>query len=154
MNARRVMLVVGIVVVAVVASAAVLLRIKGPSMLGWFLPVPSPEEMYPPAPAMPPAVSTPIEDLLSQHEAFLKSKAPRVFSSLQPGLSDAEIDALETKHGLKLTSDLRALYRWRNGTPPGANVDAFPNHRFVPLDVALTNRDDLRKQVKAGTPAQ
>ncbi|MBW3538979.1 MAG: SMI1/KNR4 family protein [Planctomycetes bacterium] len=103
---------------------------------------------------MPPAVSTPVENLLSQYEAFLKSKAPSVLSALQPGLTDSEIDALERQHGVKLTSDLRALYRWRNGTPRSANIDAFPDHQFVPLDVVFADRDELRKQVKAGTPEQ
>jgi cell wall assembly regulator SMI1 len=151
---RRALSAVGIILVAIVALAILLLRIEGPSMLSSFLPVLSPEEMYPPAPAMPSIVSTRAEELLAQYEAFLSSKAPTVFSALQPGLSDAEIDAIEQKHNLKLTDDLRSLYRWRNGTPRTANVDAFPNHQFVPLDVALENRDDLRKQVEIGTPEQ
>jgi cell wall assembly regulator SMI1 len=149
---RRVLIAVGVIFLAFVVLAVVLLRVVGTSMVGWLLP--SPEGMYPTAPAMPPVVSTRVEDLLSQYEAFLKSKAPAVFSALQPGLSDSEIDALEARHGLKLTPDLRALYRWHNGTPRSANVQAFPNHEFVPLDVALANRDALRKQVDAGTPQQ
>ncbi len=135
-------------------AVVVLVRMKGPAMLSSFLPTPSPDEMYPPAPAMPPVVAVPVEDLLATYEAFLKAKAPSVLAALQPGLSDSEIDKLEAAHSIKLTSDLRALYRWRNGTPRSANVDTFPNHKFVPLDVALANRDDLRKQVKAGTAEQ
>jgi cell wall assembly regulator SMI1 len=118
------------------------------------LPVPSPEEMYPQAPAMPPIVTTPVEDLLAQYEAFLRSNVPTVLSALQAGLPDSEIDTLEGQHSVKLPADLRALYRWRTGTPRSANVDAFPNHEFVPLDVALTDRDDLRRQVKAGSAEQ
>ena len=118
-------------------------------MVDAFLPVPSPEKMYPQAPAMPPIVTTPVEDLLSQYESFLGSNAPTVLSALQSGLTDSEIDTLERQHGLKLPADLRSLYRWRNGTPRSANIDVFPDHEFVPLDVALTNRNDLRKEVKA-----
>jgi cell wall assembly regulator SMI1 len=143
-----------VIFLSIVVVVVVLVIAKGPAIVGWFVPTPSPGQMYPPAPAMPPPVSTPVEALLSQYESFLKSKAPAVFAALQPGLTDAEIDALEMKHGLKLTADLRGLYRWRNGTRPSANLDAFPNHQFVPLDVALSNRDDLRKQVSGTTPAQ
>jgi len=103
---------------------------------------------------MPPTVATEVEDLLAQYEAFLKTKTSAVFSALQPGLSDTKIDAIEKEYHLKLTDDLRALYCWHNGTQLTANVDAFPNHQFVPLDVALANREDLRRQVQAGTPAQ
>jgi cell wall assembly regulator SMI1 len=149
-NVRRILIAVCIVVVI----AVVLFRYKGLLVLSYFVPIPSPSEVYPSAPAMPAPVATPIEDILSQYEAFLKAKAPLVWSTLQPGLSDAQIDVLEAKYSLKLTGDLRALYRWRNGTPRTAGVDAFPDHEFVPLDVALANRDDLRKQVKAGTPEQ
>lgn len=153
-NVRRILIAGGVAILVLVVAAVVLVRLKGPAMLSSFFPVPSPDEMYPSAPAMPPVVAAPVEDLLSQYEAFLQAKAPAVFAAMQPGLSDREIDDLEALHSIKLTSDLRALYRWRNGTPPSANVHAFPDHQFVPLDVALANRDDLRKQVKAGTPEQ
>lgn len=151
---RRNLLTAGVAVLVLVVGAVVLFRLKGPTMLASFFPAPSPGEMYPAAPAMPPVVAAPVEDLLATYEAFLKSKAPAVLAVLQPGLSDAEIDKLETAHSLQLTKDLRALYRWHNGTPRNANIDAFPNHEFVPLGLALANRDDLRKQVKAGTPEQ
>jgi hypothetical protein len=35
-----------------------------------------------------------------------------------------------------------------------ANIQAFPNHEFLPLELALTNRNDLREQVRAGTHEQ
>jgi cell wall assembly regulator SMI1 len=108
--------------------------------------------MYPLAPTMPPTVSTAIEDLLARHEAFLKEKVPTAFSALQPGLSDSQIDALEAKYGLKLTSDLRALYRWHNGTNQNAFIDVFPNHSLVSLEVALLNRERIRSQVRQQTP--
>ena len=115
---------------------------------------PSPSFFYPPAPAMPAPVATSIDDLLARYEKLLSVGAPKVFKSLQPGLTDAEIDALEAKHSFKLTPDLRALYRWRNGTPRSAGLNAFPDHWFVPLDEAILERDTLTKQVKAQSKAQ
>src|SRR5262245_44368539 len=120
-------------IIVVVIVAMVLPRLRS-SLITAMLP--SGGATYPSAPAMPAVVATPVEELLSQHEAFLKSNVPTAHAALQPGLSDAEIDAIENQHSFKLTADLRALYRWHNGTAPGANVDAFPNHQFVPLDVA------------------
>ena len=118
------------------------------------IPTPPPGSMYPAAPPMPAAVPTPVEDLLSQHEAFLKSHAPATGAALLPGLTDLQIDALEATYSVKLTPDLRALYRWHNGSNPASSLSAFPDHLFIPLDTALANREDLRKQVKASTPDQ
>jgi cell wall assembly regulator SMI1 len=151
---RRIFIAAGVAILVLVVAAVALIRLNWPALLSSFYPTLSPDEMYPPAPAMPPVVAAPVDDLLAKYEAFLKAKAPSVLAALQPGLSDAEIDKLEAAHSIQLTSDLRALYRWRNGTPRSANLDAFPNHEFVPLDVALANRDDVRKQVKTQTPEQ
>jgi cell wall assembly regulator SMI1 len=105
---------------------------------------------YPPAPAMPAPVPESVVDLLARYEKLLEAKAPMVLATLQPGLTDAEIDTLESRHAIKLTGDLRALYRWRNGTPRNAStIHVFPDHWFVPLDEALTDRDVMRKQVRA-----
>ncbi len=145
---RRLSIVVA-TAIAIVAAALVLWRTTGPAMLGQFVSVLSSDELYPPAPTMPATVPTPVEDLLAEYEAFLRSDCPTVFTALQPGLSDARIDELEQSHGLKLTDDLRALYKWHNGTPRSANVDAFPNHEFIPFDVALTNRTLHGQQVAA-----
>lgn len=140
--------------IAIVVAALVLWRTTGPAMLGQFVSVLSSDVIYPPAPPMPAIVRTSIEDLLAEYESFLRSDCPTVFAALQPGLSDTQIDELEQSHGLKLTEDLRALYKWHNGTPRSANVDAFPNHEFIPFDVALTNRDLVRQQSEAASALQ
>ena len=56
---------------------------------------------------------------------------------MQRGLTDARIDALQAKHGFVLPHDLRALYRWRNGSPRDSRVDVFAGHQFLALDEAL-----------------
>lgn len=110
---------------------------------------------YPPAPPMPSVVSESTDELLVKYEQILKDRAPAVLSSLKPGLTDAEIDTLESKNGFKLTADVRALYRWHNGTASSAaTVDVFPDHRFIPLDQAVVDRDTLRGQVKSSSPAE
>ena len=79
--------------------------------------LPPPGEMYPRAPAMPPTVPETAGDLLSRFERILRDRAPEVLASMQRGLTDARIDALQSRHGFVLPPDLRALYRWRNGSP-------------------------------------
>ena len=138
---RRILIAICIVAALIVAAGFVLR-----SMLT--------AHLYPQAPTMPPIVVTPVEELLSQYETFLKVKAPVVFASLQPGLTDSEIDVMEQKYSLKLPPDIRALYRWRNGTASTANVEAFPDHRFVPLDVALATRDIDQHQAKVAPVLQ
>ncbi len=70
----------------------------------------------PRAPQMPAAVGETAEKLLARYEQILQKQAPKVLAATQPGLSNAEMDALEKKFHCVLPADLRALYRWRNGT--------------------------------------
>jgi hypothetical protein len=90
---RRVLIAISVTIVAIIAFGVIALRMKGPALLpeilSAFIPVPSPEVAYPHAPSMPPAVTTPVDELLSQYEAFLKANVPTVFSALQPGLTDS-----------------------------------------------------------------
>jgi len=100
--------------------------------------------MYPTAPQMPPIVSQSTEEILGQLEFQLKSKAPQIFTNLQPGLSDEKIVELERKSGIQLPDEIKALYRWRNGfklemiNSCGFQVAGpMPGHYFLPLEEAL-----------------
>ena len=117
-------------------------------------PRPTALQMYPRAPAMPAAAIEPVESLLVRYERFLADRGPAVLASLQPGLDDAAIDSLESRRAFKLPGDLRALYRWRNGTARESPLDAFPDHRFIPLDEAIAERDTLQVQVARATREQ
>jgi hypothetical protein len=76
----------------------------------------------------------------------LETNAPAVMHALQPGLSDVQIAKLETQGGFRLSDDLRALYRWRNGMPTNSTVGLLPGHRFVPLGEAVDERALLGQQ--------
>jgi cell wall assembly regulator SMI1 len=132
-------------------ALAVLVVVLG---LGWIL-VPRAVQnfFYPPAPAMPAAVPETVETLLAQYERLLHDRSPKVLAATNPGLSDAQIDALEKKHQFTLPHDLRALYRWRNGTSDRF-VDTFADHRLVPLEEALAQRDALAGEVGKQGPFQ
>ncbi|MGA2798750.1 MAG: SMI1/KNR4 family protein [Thermoguttaceae bacterium] len=119
------------------------------------LPPPPPADaLYPHAPHMPDVVSETSDKLLAKYERMLADQAPNILAALQPGLTDKEIDELEAKFSFNLTPDLRILYRWRNGTSRTTNINAFPDHEFIPLDQALVKRDALKKHINNATPEQ
>jgi cell wall assembly regulator SMI1 len=102
---------------------------------------------YPSPTAFPKVVADDIDTALARFEQALHRHAPDTLAALQPGLSDAQIDAIEREHHLRLTDDLRALYRWRNGSPPDARIDLIPGHRFVPLNEAAAFPSLMRQQL-------
>jgi cell wall assembly regulator SMI1 len=111
---------------------------------------------YPPAPPMPPIVSRPMAEILGELEAVMKTNAPRVLEDLQAGLPNAEITALERQAGFQLPEDIRALYRWRNGSRSSDPrlAGPIPGHRFVPLAEALSLPAVISGQVAGATPVQ
>ena len=97
----------------------------------------------------PPVVSEPLDVALARFEAALQQHHPEALRALQPGLTDAAIDDMTARGRVRLTPDLRALYRWRNGTVRTSRSDPIPMYRFVPLDEAIAARDDFRRQGQA-----
>jgi len=89
---------------------------------------------YPKPKTMPPVVSATTEQLLLQLQSVLEKRAPEVLLSLQQGLLDKQISELEAKGGFILSPDLRAFYKWRNGTTNSTQVSLIPGHRFLPLE--------------------
>ncbi len=150
---RRIRITFAIIGLLLIVGLIVLWRSKGDAILASLVQA-SRGEIYPAAPKMPQAVSTSIDELLATYEQTLRERAPQVLVTLQPGLNDAEIDALEKEHHFKLTADLRALYRWRNGSALASNVTAFPDHHFVLLDRAIAERDEVLSQLKKQPPPQ
>ena len=61
-------------------------------------------------PAMPAAVTTPMDQLLKELEIEMRAKTPEVLKSFLPGLHDFEIDRLEQIAGVKLAPDIRARF--------------------------------------------
>ena len=75
-------------------------------------------------------------ETLKNLEGWLKLNYWVAFDSLQPGLTDTEIDALLKDWPFKLSSDVRALYRWRNGFEDDL-IQLLPNLSFLTLESAL-----------------
>lgn len=143
MNRSRKMLVVALAAMALVVIAVI---IAAPSLERSFF--------YPKPHGLPKAVSLKTEQLLAELQAVLETNAPIVARSLQPGLSDAQILALENQGQFRLSEDLKALYRWRNGMPANSPCGLIPGQRFLPLDEFVQQRAQLSQQMASATSAQ
>lgn len=60
---------------------------------------------------------------------------PVAARALRPGLSDEQIDALTKDLPFRLPSELRVLYRWRDGGTPGIPFVGY--HGFLSLEQAV-----------------
>jgi cell wall assembly regulator SMI1 len=92
---------------------------------------------------MPDEVADSMSEILYRLDRILQTNAPHVLAELQPGLSEIEITQLEDQNNVRLAADVRAIYRWHNGSRQSTNAlpTAFlPGHRFVPLDEALAEK--------------
>ena len=78
-----------------------------------------------------------MNELLSRFDTWLATNLSDYYASLQPGITDAELDAFEAKLGHKLTDDFRSLYKWRNGSHEQVNqneshpIDSMGGTPFV-----------------------
>lgn len=109
---------------------------------------------YPKPQGLPPVVSQSTEQLLARLQSVLEINAPLVASALQPGLSDAQLSALEAQGGFRLSEDLRALYRWHNGLATNSTVGLLAGQRFVPLEEVVRERALVGQQVASGSALQ
>jgi cell wall assembly regulator SMI1 len=100
---------------------------------------------------MPAEVSMPMNEVLARLEGVLRTNAPQVLATLQPGLSEQAIAKLEKDFGVNLPDDIKELYQWHNGSRPATNVleEFLPLYRYVPLDEALTERKTIQQQAQS-----
>lgn len=94
--------------------------------------------MYPPSPPeMPPCVPAALPDLLAEYEGILIKLGVPVERCLNKGLSDKQVEEIETQFSIKLSEDIKDLYKWHNGTPADCPIEVFPLGRLLPLDYSL-----------------
>jgi SMI1 / KNR4 family (SUKH-1) len=139
---RKFLVLAAALLVAVLVAAI----IAGPSIQRSFF--------YPKPHGLPPAVAFTTEELLGRLQAVLATNAPIVAQSLQPGLSDAQISALEREGGFRLSDSLKSLYRWRNGMLTNSPCGLVPGQRFPPLEEVARERVAARQQLSSASAAQ
>lgn len=80
-----------------------------------------------------------VETLIGRMDRWLAANRPEYYAILQPGATDADLDAFEDRFSLKLPSAFRQLYRWRNGQDPMSYAPLQSNRSFCTLeDIART----------------
>lgn len=106
--------------------------------------------LYPVAGPMPAIVSDSMPVVLARLETALKTNAPQVLASLQPGISSGNIEKLEQRYHVQIPDDIQAIYEWHDGARRSTNeiVEFIPMYRFLPLEEALEDR-----QLSAAAPA-
>lgn len=85
-------------------------------------------------------------EAIQRLHAWLTAQRPAYLALLQPGVSDAQLDALEARWGLPLPPAFRAFYRWRNGQPNSSSTPLTGNWTWMSLqDLAETKQmlDDM-----------
>ncbi|NHZ90832.1 beta-1 3-glucan biosynthesis protein [Massilia sp. CCM 8733] len=83
-----------------------------------------------------------MNDLLERLQSCIESRFPSMAASLNPGASQAAIDAFERAIGRPLPPSLRALYSWHDGQADCADQIAlglFFGLPFLPLDATLAH---------------
>jgi len=135
-----------IITVTLAATLILVLILIGPSTQRSFF--------YPKPGVLPVTVGESMEVLLTRLQAALDKDAPHVTQSLQPGLSDEQIAALESQGGFRLSDDLRALYRWRNGIPTNSTLWFIPGHRWLPLEESVRERIAILENSRSATYRQ
>jgi cell wall assembly regulator SMI1 len=90
-------------------------------------------------------MSTPPTDreLIERLDRWLAAHRPGYYSRLQPGVSDADLDAFETQFAFKLPSAFRELYRWRNGQDPMSYDSLQGNRMFCALEEVASTKEML-----------
>ncbi len=84
---------------------------------------------------------------LKQLDKNIKKKRPEYYSLLQEPLTEKEISELELKYNIKLPSDLKELYLWKNGQSQ-ENYEAFVNNAmFEPLEQVLLSSKELTQMI-------
>ena len=83
-----------------------------------------------------------IDELLPRLENWLEENRPDFFGNLQDGVSEASLDAFETKFSVNLPDSFRQLYRWRNGQDR-LHLSSFQDNLMFLSREEITNAKSL-----------
>jgi cell wall assembly regulator SMI1 len=76
---------------------------------------------------------------------YLKEFRPDFYLNLNAALKDEEIKALEKKFKITIPSDLKELYKWKNGQ---SSFHSFVNNSmFMPLEEALASAQECTSMI-------
>lgn len=88
-------------------------------------------------------------DLIERIDRWLAANRPDFYRSLQPGVDDAALDALETQFSFKLPIAFRQLYRWRNGQDPLSSASLQRNRSFCSIEEVASIKQMLDDMIES-----
>lgn len=91
-----------------------------------------------------------MESVLAALESVLRQRHPLLLRSLGPGLTDEQIRQLESSIELRLPTEVRRLYAWKNGLECSGPTcpEILPGYVLLPLQEAV---EIYRELVKSAT---
>jgi cell wall assembly regulator SMI1 len=90
-----------------------------------------------------------MQELIRRADAWLKANRPDYYAILRPGVDDAALYAYEARFGLVLPTELKQLYRWRDGQDLAPSLALVHNHMFVPLSNSASDKEMLDGMIGA-----
>jgi len=81
--------------------------------------------------------------LIDRVDRWLVANRPDYHACLQPGVTDATLDAFESRFVLRLPEAFRAFYKWRNGQAPSCYDSLQDNRMFSPLEEVAASKEIL-----------
>jgi cell wall assembly regulator SMI1 len=83
-----------------------------------------------------------VEAFIGRMDRWLATNRPAYYALLQPGATEADLDAFEAQCSLVLPAEFRRVYLWRNGQDPNSSAPLQMNRTFMTL-AEITERKDL-----------
>lgn len=90
-----------------------------------------------------------IDNLITRLDRWLRDNRAEYYSHLQPGVTDDLLTAFEQRFSLKLPTDFRALYRWRNGQAANEFGSFQHNRMFSALEEIADTKEMLDEMIGA-----
>lgn len=81
--------------------------------------------------------------LIERVDHWLAVNRPDYYGRLQPGVTDAAMDAFEVRFSLRLPEPFRAFYGWRNGQEPTCSASFQNNRMFSSLEEIAATKEML-----------
>ncbi|WP_336690747.1 MULTISPECIES: SMI1/KNR4 family protein [unclassified Chryseobacterium] len=88
-----------------------------------------------------------MDETIEKLNQYLSVLRPEFYSQLNNPLTDEQIDTLEDYYKLQIPTDLRILYKWKNGQNMNCYDSFVNNSMFIPLNQALFDASELNMMI-------